>query len=193
MKKTLLRIFLITFLVIGTTYSQTPVLESSSSNTSNTTDSKVDFFKNQKGLVCWYGPLVSGAIAHHKPDINDLPIMSYNDDSVGQCRIVCYPKNRKQWELIIKSSKDTFKTVRQISLDLAEQKKYVIYGFFVSKNDLMHVEDHNSQNTKAPKLPCLFTVYKKVNAKWVFLKKVKINTDSEALDLRYNTVVNGKK
>ncbi|PRZ21565.1 hypothetical protein [Flavobacterium granuli] len=191
MKKALLRILLIIFLVIGTTYSQTSDLESLSSNT---TDSKVDFFKNQKDLVCWIGELSNGLYSQNRRrSIFNLPIMSYNDDSVGQCRIVCYPKNRKQWELIIKSSKDTFKTVRQISLDLAEQKKYDIYGFFVSKNDLMHVEDYNSQNTKAPKLPCFFTVYKKVNAKWVFLKKVKIDSDSEVSGLWYNTVVNGAK
>jgi len=157
--------------------------------------SKVDFFKDQKKLFCWSGPF-SGATNINR-DIRYMPLMSYNDLSVGQCRIISYPKaGLSAWESIIKpirAMEQQHQEVRKIAQDAQVQEKYDIYAFFVEAKNLIPFPDPGDPNAREPNFPCPVYVYKRDSDIWVLLKKIDIKDVNDFADLKFDMAVGDKK
>jgi hypothetical protein len=156
--------------------------------------SQVDFFKDQKKLFCWNGP-ISSSKSHR--GISNMPLMEYNDLAVGQCRIISYPKaGLSAWESIIKPIRDLepqHQEVRKIAMDPQVQHQYNIYAFFVEAKNLVPFWDPGDPNAREPKFPCPVFVYKRTADKWLLLKKIDIKDSSDFAELKFDTVVGNKK
>ncbi|HYK77950.1 MAG TPA: hypothetical protein VEV16_13310, partial [Daejeonella sp.] len=123
-----------------------------------------------------------------------IPQIQYENASIGQSRIICYPLDLEGWQLkVSKIYDETLETneVMKITQDINLQSKFNIYAFFVEKKELITESDLEGKATH-PKFPCIVTVYKKENAKWFLLKKERVIDWNEYSDLIFKTATAGK-
>jgi hypothetical protein len=193
--KKLISLYIILLLTITIACGQFPTNKPDITFPITTTQySSIDFFKDQKKLFCWNGPI--STLKSHRA-IDDIPLMSYNDLSLGQARIISYPKGGLSiWESIIKpihGLEPQHREVRKIALDPEVQNQYYIYAFFVEAKNLVPFWDPGDPNAKEPKLPCPVYVYKRTSNKWVLIKKSDVKDFNDLAELEFDTVVGDKK
>lgn len=156
--------------------------------------SEVDFFKDQKKLFCWSGPI---STSKTQRGIASLPLMEYNDLSIGLCRIISYPKaGLAAWESIIKpihALEDQHQEVRKISLYPKIQQNYNIYAFFVEAKNLVPFPDPGDPNAREPRFPCPVYIYKREAQKWLLLRTANIKDFRDFAELKFVTVTNNTK
>lgn len=156
--------------------------------------SKVDFFSDPQKLFCWSSQVINFNMTK---SISELPVIVYNDETVGNCRILCYPKKGlAHWESTIEKVRKSagknrldaeHKFVGQIATDARVASEYEIYAFFIEAKDLVQT---NNQDEKEPKFPCWEFIYQRRNNKWLFIKKVRVLNFGDKANLEFDMISN---
>lgn len=142
----------------------------------------IDFFKDQKKLLCWNGPLSSS----HK-DISAAPLMHYFDAEQGSARIICRPNyGFDKWQALIRKVgvSNEFQRVREIALNKNEARDFTIYAFFMEAKYLVELDEKPYfKGEKAMEFPAPLSIFKREGEKWIQIGNVHVKNDSAFLDL----------
>ncbi|ACU03570.1 hypothetical protein Phep_1355 [Pedobacter heparinus DSM 2366] len=153
---------------------------------------KVDFFKDQKKLLCWSGPM-SSSFKSNK-EISAVPLMHYFDSKKGTARIICKPNyGFDKWKTYIRKYKNIdieYQKVREIAINESVQKNFTIYAFLMESKYLVDpTEKPYFPGEKEMEFPAPILIYKKEGKNWKQLAKVDVKDWSAFADLQMNTIL----